>query len=95
MDTTSQLAWYASGMEGDFRRAAALVAHQSRGDGLGVISVLNEAAAARRCAELLLAVVELYELVVPHLTDDDVIQRIQQLAVMWAADEINEGNSTR
>lgn len=87
IDHIDSMAWYAAGMQGDFRRAAALIVHQSRGDGEGVIAVLNDAAAAKRCAELVLAVVHLYELLVPHLTDDNVIARIQELALKWANDE--------
>jgi hypothetical protein len=80
-----EMGWHPTGMEGDFRRAAALIAHQARSDGTGVMAVLNDAADAKRCAELVLAIVHLYELVVPQLTDDDVIERMQQLAVKWSA----------
>ncbi|OHV03890.1 hypothetical protein BKN37_12735 [Mycobacterium talmoniae] len=81
---------YADHVHGDYRRAAACVAHFARGDGDGVFAVISDAGAHNRKIELILAILGLYQLVVPQITDDDVIARIQQLAAKWAADEDNE-----
>lgn len=79
---------YADGMFGDYRRAAALIAHHANAD--GVNAILADAAQARRCRELVLALVGLYQMLLPQLSDGDVIAQIQRLAAKWAGDEENK-----
>jgi hypothetical protein len=83
---------YADGIFGDYRRAAAIIAHHARGDGDGVNAILADAANHKRCSELVIAILGLYELAVPHITDDNVIATIQQLALTWAQTENQKEN---
>ncbi len=79
------------GVFGDYRRAAAIITHHAQGDNMGVVAILNDAAKHQRCAELVAAILGLYELLVPNITDDSVLQRLTQLAATWAGQE-QEGN---
>ena len=65
----------------------------ARGDGDGVNAVLADAGQYHRCVELVLAVLGLYQLLLPNITDDNIIDRIQQLAVTWAANDETERQS--
>lgn len=78
---------YATNVRGDYRRAAAIITHHARGDGDGVTAVLDEAAEAHRCKELLLAVLGLNQLMVPAIGSDTVIERLENLTVKWAGYE--------
>lgn len=49
----------------DHRRAAALIVHHGRGDNDGLNAIIGETATERRPTELLIAVVDLYQQIVP------------------------------
>lgn len=83
---------YLAGIYGDHRRAAALIAHYGRQDSPGYLAVIDEAKAAHRISELLVAIFNVYSRIVPRLTDADVIAQAQHLALQWADDETTEGN---
>lgn len=85
---------YADGIYGDYRRAAAITTHFARGDHDGVFEILNEASQKKRCAELVLAILRLHQMVIPHIADDDgvALAAIQQLAAQWAMREGEEPN---
>jgi hypothetical protein len=90
MTDDSGMAHYSAGIFGDYRRAAAIISHHARGDGDGVQAVIDDAAEKGRSTELLLAVVGLYQMVLPNVTDKDIVGPIQQLAAKLAAEEDNE-----
>ncbi|AIY48589.1 hypothetical protein [Mycolicibacterium fortuitum] len=86
----TELKRYAEGLYGDYRRASAAVIHYLRNDADGVNAVLDEAAEQHRCRELMAAVLDMYRLTMP--TGGDTIDKIQRLAELWAARELE--NST-
>jgi hypothetical protein len=51
----------------DCRRAAALVIHHARGDVDGINAILQEAAEADRVTQLFIAVLDLYQTLLPEL----------------------------
>jgi hypothetical protein len=79
---------YAEGMYGDYRRASAALTHFLRGDGAGVEAVLDEAAEQKRCIELVLAILGMYQLTMP--SDAATIGKIQRLAELWSARELED-----
>jgi hypothetical protein len=51
----------------DCRRGAALVVHHARGDVDGINAILQEAAEADRVSDLFIALLDLYQTLVPEL----------------------------
>ncbi len=73
--------------EKDRRRAAAITLHHSRRDIAGVNAVLSEASDENRCTELILAVLDLFQVLVPALHTPPGRQLLAECVVGFAAEE--------
>lgn len=75
----------------DLRRAAALVAHFGRDDAAGVSAVLTEASEDHRPVSLILAVLHLYNMLVPELRTEMAMSFMQDAILKLAAEESAAG----
>ncbi|RIT84232.1 hypothetical protein D2E82_03240 [Mycobacteroides abscessus] len=71
----------------DIRRAARLIAHHGNSNVDGVNSVLEDAAEADRVTELVLALLNLYETILPALYAPTGLRALQQTVLDFAAQE--------
>lgn len=75
---------------GDCRRAAALVAHHGNNNVDGINAVLQEAAEADRVTQLFLAILDLYQTIVPALYTKLGMQALSQTVLDIANREVSD-----
>jgi hypothetical protein len=71
----------------DLRRAAALIVHHSRQDVAGINSILIEAGEENRNSELLLALLHLYQALMPHVHTELGLRLLEGIVLDLAAGE--------
>ncbi len=74
----------------DCRRAAALVVHHARADVEGINAILREAAEADRVTPLFLAVLDLYQAMLPELRTETAMKLLSVWVTRIAGVDVTE-----